>query len=260
MFIPFRDANKLKHIRIQWITLVLIVANVVAWMLSVGFEATNGAGTPVFAMLGFQPLIIFDGVPASAPWLIVPEWATWITYSFIHGDFWHLAGNMLFLWVFGDNVEDAMGHFRFLIFYLLCAAAGAAGHALLDPSSPIALIGASGAISGLVSAYLILHPKVWIWVLVLMRIPVMLPAWVLLTFWAGLQVFELVTATTEGVSFAAHVGGLIAGAILVFVFKRRDVPLLDRKIEPPDAAVLAKTEQMKRRVPDVLKWGRGAKG
>ena len=102
---------------------------------------------------------------------VVPETLTYVTYSFLHGDIFHLGGNMLFLWVFGDNIEDALGHVKFLVFYLLCAAAGALFHGLLAPLSQVPLIGASGAIAGVVTAYLILHPRVKIWILAFARIP-----------------------------------------------------------------------------------------
>ncbi|MEN0086870.1 MAG: rhomboid family intramembrane serine protease [Pseudomonadota bacterium] len=259
MFIPLHDVNKLKNIRLQWVTLTLIVANVVIWMLTAGAEVVGDAGLTPYASLGFTPVVVFDGVPNSVPWLWVPEWAIFITYAFLHGGFWHLAGNMAFLWVFGDNVEDAMGHFKFLIFYLACAAAGAFAHGLLDTTSQVPLIGASAAVSGLVSAYLILHPKVWVWVLVLMRFPIMLPAWVLLGFWIGFQVFQLVTMPDGNVSFASHIGGLIAGALLVPLLKRRSQPLLDTRIETPDSVVLAKQPTKTRRVvvpPIPRKWGR----
>ena len=119
---------------------------------------------------------------------VVPEDLTYLTYAFLHADIFHLGGNMLFLWVFGDNIEDALGHFRFLVFYLLCAIGGAAFHGFLDPASEMPLIGASGAIAGIVSAYLVLHPRVKIWILAFGRIPLRIPAWIALTLWIGFQV------------------------------------------------------------------------
>jgi hypothetical protein len=121
--------------------------------------------------LGFIPSVVNDIAELPPSLVLVPEDATYVTYSFLHGGLLHLGSNMLFLWVFGDNVEDAMGHIRFLIFYFACAAAGAFAHALLLPASENPLIGASGAVAGVVAAYLMLHPKVRVWVLVLGRIP-----------------------------------------------------------------------------------------
>ncbi|MBC7337746.1 MAG: rhomboid family intramembrane serine protease, partial [Clostridia bacterium] len=136
---------------------------------------------------------------------------------------------------FGDNVEDALGHIRFLIFYLACAAAGALFHALVAPLSQAPLIGASGAVSGVVAAYLMLHPKVRIWVLVLFRFPLPLPAFVPLAFWIGQQFFMLLADGETNVSWGAHVGGILAGAILVLFMRRRGVPLFDRTIVTPAA-------------------------
>ena len=112
---------------------------------------------------------------------------TLVTYAFLHGDFWHLAGNMIFLWVLADNVEDALGHGRFLIFYLLCAIAGGYAYVLTDPASAAPVIGASGAIAGCISAYLLLHPKAKMWVLVFARIPIRLSALYVLGFWIVVQ-------------------------------------------------------------------------
>ena len=171
MFIPLHDANSLKHIKVQYVTISLIVINVVVWLFTGPLLAPRSSPTRPSLGLGYIPAIAFDYAQLAPDLVLVPDEATYITYAFLHGDFWHLAGNMLFLWVFGDNVEDALGHFRFLIFYLLCAAAGALATACSTPHSEAPLIGASGAISGVVAAYFLLHPKVRVWVLVLFRIP-----------------------------------------------------------------------------------------
>jgi len=142
---------------------------------------------------------------------------------------------MLFLWVFGDNVEDALGHIKFLIFYCACAAAGALAHGLLDVQSEAPLIGASGAVAGIIGAYLLLHPKVWVWVLVLGRFPLRLPAAILLVFWIGMQFYMVFAMSEHSVSWAAHIGGFFAGAILVLFMRRKGVPLFDRTIVTPVA-------------------------
>jgi membrane associated rhomboid family serine protease len=149
----------------------------------------------------------------------------------------HLASNMLFLWVFGDNVEDALGHVRFLLFYGLCAAAAALLHGVISPLSEGPLIGASGAISGVIAAYLILHPRVRVWVLVLFRIPLPLPAFVPLIFWVFQQFYMLFADSGGAVSWAAHIGGMLAGSALVLLLRRRDVPLFDRGLVAPKALV-----------------------
>ena len=137
--------------------------------------------------------------------------------------FFHMATNMLFLWVFGDNIEDALGHVRFLVFYLLCAAAGAFAHGLLEPGSQAPLIGASGAVAGVVAAYLILHPRVRVWVLALGRLPLPLPAFIPLALWVIYQFAMVLVDHDSGISWAAHVGGIVAGAVLVIVLKRSGV-------------------------------------
>ncbi len=230
MFIPLHDRNALKHIRRQYVTLVLILANVVTHALAP--EALYEIG--VYGM-GFIPAVAFDIAELDPRLVLVPESATYITYSFLHGSWLHLGSNMLFLWVFGDNVEDAMGHFKFLFFYLACAAAGALVHGLVMPASEAPLIGASGAVSGVVAAYLMLHPKVRVWVLVFMRFPLPLPAFIPLLFWVGQQFVMLVIDAGSNVSWGAHVGGILAGALLVLFLRRPGVPLFDRAIVTPRA-------------------------
>lgn len=236
MFIPLHDQNGLKHIKAQYVTISLIVLNVVIWLLTgplVGEEAAMRTATS----LGFIPAIVFDHAVLEPSLVLVPPDATFLTYAFLHTDFIHLAGNMLFLWVFGDNVEDALGHVRFLVFYLACAAAGALVHGLTVPLSQGPLIGASGAVAGVVAAYILLHPKVRVWVLVLFRIPLPLPAYIPLALWIGQQFFMLLFDHESNVSWGAHVGGILAGGTLVLVLRRRDVPLFDRKLTPVPATV-----------------------
>jgi membrane associated rhomboid family serine protease len=234
MFIPLHDANSLKYIKVQYVTISLIVINVVVWLVT-GLASTQSFSDATVVGLGYIPAVVFDFADLEPGLVLVPENATYITYAFLHGDFTHLASNMLFLWVFGDNVEDALGHFRFLLFYLLCAAAGALVHGLVQPSSEAPLIGASGAISGVVAAYFLLHPKVRVWVLVFFRIPLPLPAVIPLAFWIAQQFYMLLVDGDSGVSWGAHVGGIVAGTILVLVFRRRGVPLFDRTIVTPKA-------------------------
>ncbi len=122
MFIPLYDVNALKHIRLQYVTIGLILLNVTVWLFT-RVAATDQFATVATVGLGYIPAIFHDHAELDPSLVLVPEAFTYITYAFLHGDFWHIATNMLFLWVFGDNVEDAMGHIKFLIFYLLCAAA-----------------------------------------------------------------------------------------------------------------------------------------
>jgi len=231
MFIPLHDANDLKYIKLQDVTIALIVINVLVWLFLTG--ANEQTAQLAAIGLGYIPSTVFDIAERGPGQIIVPDYLTYITYAFLHGDFMHLAGNMLFLWVFGDNVEDALGHFRFLVFYLLCAAAGAFLHGIVDTSSQVPLIGASGAIAGIVSAYLLLHPRVKVWVLVLMRLPLKIPAWIPIILWIAFQFLMFAAAGEDQVSWAAHIGGIIAGAVLILVMRRKGVPLFDRAIVTP---------------------------
>lgn len=237
MFIPLHDANSLKHIRLQYVTLGLIAANVVVYLLTA--LGSSGFTEAAVIGLGYIPSTVYDIAERPDEWVLVPDDLTYVTYAFLHGDIWHLGGNMLFLWVFGDNVEDALGHIRFLLFYLACAVAGAFAHGMVAPDSQAPLIGASGAIAGVVTAYLMLHPRVKVWVLALGRIPIRLPASILLALWILFQVAMLLLAAEDEISWAAHIGGIVAGAVLVLFLRRRGVPLFDREIVTPQAVEVA---------------------
>ena len=129
MFIPLHDANSLKHIQLQYVTIGLIVVNVVVFAVTaLGGDAYINAAA---VELGYIPSTIYDYAERPPQLTVVPDYATFITYAFLHSDIFHLGGNMLFLWVFGDNVEDALGHVRYLVFYLLCAIAGAFVHGIV---------------------------------------------------------------------------------------------------------------------------------
>lgn len=234
MFIPLHDANGLKHIQLQYVTLGLIAANVLVYLLA-NVALSEGAFNAAAVSFGYIPAVVNDFRDLPPDLAVIPENLSLVSYSFLHGDFMHLAGNMLFLWVFGDNVEDALGHIMFLIFYCACAAAGALAHGLLDVQSEAPLIGASGAVAGIIGAYLLLHPKVWVWVLVMGRIPLRLPAGLLLVFWIGLQFFMVFAMSEDTTSWAAHIGGFIAGAVLVLFMRRKGVPLFDSTIVTPKA-------------------------
>ncbi len=240
MFIPLHDTNPLQHIRFYYVTLTIIVINVLIWAVL----GTPAISSPELAKstsisFGFIPSVVNDFRVLPAKYFILPDWTSYVTYAFLHADFIHLAGNMLFIWVFADNVEDAMGHWRFLIFFLACAAGGAWVHALVLPTSDSPLVGASGAAAGIVAAYLMLHPHVKIWVLALGRIPVKLKAYWVLGAWIAFQVGMFLFSAGSQVSWAAHVGGIATGTILVVFLRRRGVPLFDRDLTKPAEAVAA---------------------
>ena len=231
MFIPLHDTNPLQNIRYHYVTISIIIINTLIWV----FLGTPAISSPELAKsasisFGFIPSIANDLRIMPAQYIVLPDWTSYLTYAFLHADFMHLAGNMLFIWVFGDNVEDAMGHWKFLAFYLACAAGGAFIHGLVLPASDSPLIGASGAAAGIVGAYLMLHPHVKIWVLALGRIPLKLKAYWVLGAWIAYQVGMFLFSTGSQVSWAAHVGGIVTGVILVIFLRKQGVPLFDKEI------------------------------
>jgi membrane associated rhomboid family serine protease len=178
---------------------------------------------------GAIPAVLFDDAALPHEVSLIPPWFTLATSMFLHGGLAHLLGNMLFLWVFGDNVEDAMGHGRFIVFYLLCGLIAALAHAIAVPDSVAPMIGASGAISGVLGAYFILHPRVQVWIIVFAFIPVRLPTYVVLGTWAATQLVLSFTAdeATNQVAWWAHIAGFAAGAALIRYFRYPHVALWD---------------------------------
>lgn len=233
MFVPLHDANPLTSISFQYVTVGLIALNAAIYLLFGTQLILSGQDTLMdFTLI---PVEFFAGaaapssrLPALDAPLFSPGRFTIVSYMFLHGGFLHLLGNMAFLWVFGDNVEDAMGHIRFLLFYLMCGMFAGLTHSLILPDSDIPVIGASGGVAGIVAAYLMLHPKVKIWVLVLWRIPLRIPAAWVLGFWIALQLFSALSSSGGNTAWWAHVGGLAAGAALILIMRRPGVALFDR--------------------------------
>ena len=188
--------------------------------------------------LGFVPTIVFQGDTLPTKLTLVPAWTTIITSMFLHGGWLHLGGNMLYLWIFGDNVEDAMGRIRFVLFYLLCGVAAALAQAAINPSSPIPMVGASGGIAGVLGAYLVLHPKAAVRCLMVIIVFfrfINLPAWLVLGGWIGLQFAaapQTFQGTGGGIAYMAHIGGFVVGVALIPFFKKPHVSLFDRG-QPP---------------------------
>ena len=222
---PLHDDNPTRTVPYVTVTLIAACVAVFFWQLSLG-QANNSA---VFSF-GVIPAVLFDIKLPPVGLDVLPAWMTIVTSMFLHGGWMHLIGNMLYLWIFGDNVEDVMGHRRFILFYLICGGAAVMAHALLNPASEIPMIGASGAISGVLGAYLLLYPHAR----VLVVIPIFIfihstriaAGWVL-GFWFMLQIFYSLADTSQqgGVAFAAHVGGFVAGLVLIPFFKKRNVSL-----------------------------------
>lgn len=259
MFIPLHDANTLKYVKRQYVTLMLIAFNALIFLITATPQISDvQEANAIFFSYGFVPAVVNDIATLPAEYVVLPETASYLTYAFLHANFMHVAGNMLFLWVFGDNVEDAMGHWKFLMFYLLCAAAGAFAHSLAIPTSQAPLIGASGATAGVVGAYLLLHPRVKIWILALGRIPLRLSAMWVLGGWIAYQIFSFLAFADSEVSWAAHLGGILAGIILIPFMKSSNVSLFDKNLREAGASVpTVKTQESVGEKPKLSRdWGR----
>jgi membrane associated rhomboid family serine protease len=235
---PIRDDNP--QLLTPFGTIALIVINVLVWTLVQGLGSTLPLVGSICAY-GLVPAQLLDTVPPGfavpvgaglACELGGPAWFTPLTSMFMHGGWMHIIGNMWFLWIFGGNVEDAMGTPRFLIFYLLCGFAAAALQVLVNPDSTIPMVGASGAIGGVMGAYIVLYPRVHVHMLIFLGLFITtfaVPAVFMLAYWLLIQLVSGVLAIGGqggGTAFWAHVGGFAAGAVLIFVF--RDRALLDR--------------------------------
>ena len=222
--IPLRDDLPTRSAPILTITFIVACCVVFLWQISLG---ERGFQVAVYS-LGVIPATLLGKETLPPEFFHIPPTLTVFSSMFLHGGWMHLIGNMLYLWIFGNNVEDSMGHARFVIFYLACGVAAALVQALPNPDSVIPMIGASGAISGVLGAYLLLHPRAHVLVLVplgfftqLVRMPAML----VLGLWFVLQLVSQALADPKagGVAFGAHIGGFIAGMVLIPFFKRRDV-------------------------------------
>jgi membrane associated rhomboid family serine protease len=225
MFLPLHDGVPLRNMKTPFVTRSLLVTCVVIYFVT--FYGPPGPDAMV-AGFGLIPSVLFGTEILPPGYPFVPESVTLATNIFLHGSLLHLIGNMLFLWVFGDNVEDAMGHLRFLVFFLVCGAAASLTHAFIDPVSHRPLIGASGSVSGVVAAYLILYPRVRIWGLFLKGIPLRLPAYWAIGFWFVLQFASAFLGGDDGVGWFAHLGGFVVGALLIPFMRHRYDPVLAR--------------------------------
>jgi membrane associated rhomboid family serine protease len=184
------------------------------------------------AGFGMIPSVLFGTAQLPDGLAHVPAWLTLFSNVLLHANLAHLVGNMLFLWVFGDNVEDAMGHARFLAFFFLCGLGGSLFHAGLYPDSQQPLIGASGAISGVIASYLMIYPQVRIWGLAFNWIPIHIPALYALGGWILLQAAAAIFGADGNVGWWAHLGGLATGAALTPLFVHRSIALFGRKVRP----------------------------
>lgn len=225
MVIPLHDDAKLSYLRRPIVTWALIAINV-AVFLAVRSEIF---GDPLTVIRGFAliPRVLF-GEAQLAKWIVGPPAPlTLITSLFFHSSVLHILGNMLFLYVLGDNVEDAMGSEHFLLFYLSCGIASGVVFAYAAPTTITPLVGASGAISGVCAAYMLLFSRATIFGLVLGFIPIHAPAWIFVGTWMLLQIIHASFGELDHVAWIAHVGGIAAGLILTPIFKRSKIRLFD---------------------------------
>jgi len=230
--IPLRDDNP--HFLTPFVTIGLIVLNLVAWVAVQGF-GTEPALTRSICTLGLIPGELLGLLPegrtpqgAVCGAIDEPLWLTLVSSMFLHGGLGHILGNMWFLWVFGNNVEDSMGHTRFFAFYLLCGVMAAVAQIIASPASPVPMVGASGAIGGVMGAYVVLYPRVPVHMIGFIGIPIFfaVPAIWMLGYWFVVQLLSGVFSvgdSTGGVAFWAHVGGFVAGALLIGVFQDRSL-------------------------------------
>lgn len=252
MLLPIGDDNQGRQTT-PFVVYIIIVINIVVFVLFqqavstaqgeyftygyavVPYEITNG--TDLKEPIVVRPAASDFGTRAGRPMEIPqapgpsPIYLTLLTAMFMHGGWMHIIGNMLYLWIFGDNVEDNFGHGKFLIFYLICGLAASFAQILVDPTSPIPSLGASGAIAGVLGAYLIMFPRNRVRVLlplglIFLFTPIELPAVVVLGFWIVIQIFSQATASFQGaqggVAYMAHIGGFAVGFVLCLLFRRRN--------------------------------------
>jgi len=227
--IPLRDDIPTETF--PFVTILLLAANCMVFI----YQLTLGPAAADFvASLGVVPFAVVHGVePGVVP--PIPMELTFLTSMFLHGGLLHLGGNMLFLWIFGNNVEDSTGHVRFLAFYLLCGLAAAGTHVWLNPGSRLPMIGASGAISGILAAYFLLYPRARVLTLIPIGFflqTILVPAAFFLGLWFFLQVisgWSSFGSQKGGVAWFAHVGGFAAGLPLLLLFKKRKVKLWSRR-------------------------------
>jgi membrane associated rhomboid family serine protease len=235
---PIRDDNP--HFLTPFITYALIAANVVSWVVVQGAGFSEPLARSI-CELGLIPGKLLGSVAPGTSVEMGPylcridghdSWGTALSHMFLHGSWLHLIGNLWFLWIFGGNVEDSMGHLRFALFYPLCGLAAAFAQIVANPGAETPMVGASGAIGGVMGAYIVLYPRVRVHMLLWFGFYVtraVVPAIFMLGYWFLLQLIggsASIGHTGGGTAFWAHVGGFVAGAILVFPFRKR--ALIDR--------------------------------
>jgi membrane associated rhomboid family serine protease len=236
MVIPLHDDNPTTTTPYVTVGIIIVCTLVYVWQHLLLSDVGTQQALYVY---GLVPAVLTGREFLPAEVAVIPPWSSVLTSMFMHGGFWHLAGNMLYLWIFGNNLEEAMGHTRYFLFYVLCGTAAVFAQVLPNPGSIVPMVGASGAISGVLGGYLLLFPRAR----VLLGLPIgfliiqlgRFPAiWVLAAWFAmqlilgGLASMQSPGESQGGIAFGAHIGGFIAGLAFVAIFKRRHVPLWRR--------------------------------
>jgi membrane associated rhomboid family serine protease len=221
MAIPLYDDDPLEGNTTPYVTYGLIATNIIVAVAV--FSIPTATYEALLKSIGLIPAIETRSMPRPST---LPRDLSLFTSMFLHADWWHLLGNMLFLWIFGDNIEDAIGRLRFFAFYILSGLGAAAAFIISAPHATIPLLGASGAIAGVMAAYLLIRPCAKIEVLVSL-IPVAFPAYLAIGLWMGIQVVHLEIHANDGVAYWAHIGGAIAGALLILVMRPAHVKLFE---------------------------------
>jgi membrane associated rhomboid family serine protease len=233
--IPLHDDNPTTVQPMVTIALIVVASAVFLWQLTL----SPTAEVRIAYALGVTPITLLGDEQLPADIYLVPPWLTVLTSMFLHGGWLHIIGNMLYLWIFGNNIEDALGHVGFVLFYVACGAAAALAQSALDVDSTVPMIGASGAIAGVLGAYAVLFPRAHVLVLLPLGFfsqVIRLPALLVLGFWFVLQFIEggLTASSGEGgVAYWAHIGGFVAGLVLIFLFPRRSSPTSWRRRRGP---------------------------
>jgi membrane associated rhomboid family serine protease len=221
--IPLHDDNPTEQTPV--VTIAFIVTCIFVFLYQASLP--DKLGELLVFQYGAIPAVVFGEADLPTHVSGIPAYATLLTSMFLHGGWMHLFGNMLYLWVFGNNIEDVMGHAKYVVFYVTCGILAALSHAMTDPSSTIPMVGASGAISGVLGAYVLLFPRAHVLVLMPGLGMTQVAAGVVLGMWFVLQLLSggmSLSSTGGGVAFFAHIGGFVAGMALIGFFKRPDVP------------------------------------
>lgn len=215
---PYKDDNPTRTV--PFVTIAIIALNILVFMFQLTAQSDSKTVLFSFGAIPYN-LISHDSTQP------IPAWMTLFTSMFMHGGFFHIFGNMLYLWIFGNNIEDVLGHGKFVIFYLFCGIIAALSHTITNPSSTIPMVGASGAVSGVLGAYLILYPHARIHTIIFLGFfvqTVRIPALIVIGFWAIIQVVNGLVASGVnhgGVAWFAHVGGFLSGLFIILLWRKR---------------------------------------